>query len=297
MENLKEEFTNNEEFRNSVLTTVKDNGYQLYKQDEFDEVVKNKANTYVNNEVSNALKTNHTKLEESVFNIVGEAKNQDEKSYDYAARHLEALKLKVEELNNKITSTDSGDELLRQQVEKLTADLNSKSSEFDQYKQTKDTEVSNMLKTSMFDAEASKLRFDPKFDQELIASAIEIEKSKLLSNSKLENNEFLILGDDGNILTDGSNAHKPFALSNYLSNKFEKYLQKEPATGTGIKPNGEGRKTAISDAETFIRAKRPQSKVDVMRAAREYATQKGLNEMTDKEIIRARNVINQEIPE
>lgn len=294
MENLKEEFASNEEFRNSVLSTVKDSGYQLYKSDEFDQVINNKAETLVQAKVSDALKNNHTKLEESVFNIIGEQKKQDEKSYDYAARHLQLLKEQNEELSEKIKGNVSGDELLKQQVEKLTKDSQLKAEEYANTIALKEAELSKAKKQFMFDTEIKNLKFDSSLPKELIDAQIELIKQNVLNNSKIDNDKFLLTGEDGNVLTDPNKAHNAFQLGDYLHGKFSKYLHQDNASGTGTKPNGERRIKTDNDAETYIRSKNPRNSQDVTRFAKEYARSKGLNHMTDPTIGKARRAINSE---
>lgn len=294
MENLKEEFANNEEFRNTVLSTVKDNGYHLYSDEEFNEVVSNKANTFVSKEVSEALKNNHTKLEESVFNIVGEPKLQDEKSYDYAARNLATYKEKLSDLNNQIEQLNaklkdnSSDEVLKQQVEKLQADLQSKEAEYTDIISKKDQEFNNINKSFMFDTAVKGLKFDESIDTELLSAKIDQIKINILSSSDLKDNKLVLLDTDGKVLTDGKKGHNPMDINDYLSYQLGKYLKQDSVSGTGLKPDNRDRNNSYSDAEVYIRSKNPKNEADVRNAAKEFAEQNGRKYLADKEISQAK---------
>lgn len=187
----------------------------------------------------------HGQYDSDIFSITGIAKNQGEKSYEYAKRvlndyksqitatatiqaQLANAKKEVETLKQKLADGAGDDQLKQQlkdaktQVSQLQQQLTQKQTELDTQKQNYETQIKNIHIDNAFQAAVSDLVFKPGITDGIKSVLINAAKAEVLSKytpDYIENNgvKTLVYRDQaGNIYNNPANNLNPFTTQELL---------------------------------------------------------------------------------
>jgi hypothetical protein len=206
------------------------------------EMSKNDENTVIGTKIG-AL---HGQYDADIFGITGIAKNNGEKSYDYAKRvlneyktqigsvvtiqtQLDAANKQVEELKSKIAS-GAGDETLKQQlkdakaqVTQLQTQLTTKETEFNEAKAQLEGQIKNVQIDYAFRDATKGLKFKSGITDSLQNVLLMSAKAEVLTKGTPDfiddgtGNKKLVFRDkDGNVLNNPSNNLNPYTVSELL---------------------------------------------------------------------------------
>ena len=215
--------------------------------------------------------TIHGQYDSDIFSITGIAKNQGEKSYDYAKRVLNEYKTKssstaeiqakldkantkIAELNQKIANGE-GDAALRQQlkdsknqVAQLQAQLQSKEAEYTKEKNTLEQKIKDTHVSYAFANAAQGLKFKEGISDTVKHVLLEAAKEDVLKKGTVDfvdnanGGKDMVLRDaNGVILSNPNNGLKPYTVKELM---LESPIIKDSldpgrkATGGGTGPTG-----------------------------------------------------------
>lgn len=233
----------------------------------------------------------HGQYDADILGITGMAKNEGEKSYDYAKRVLSAYKDKAGKVsglqadlkaaNDKAADlqvkleSGEGNETVRQQlkdaktrVEQLQAQLQEKQTALD----TKAKEYADALKNVHVDyafrSAVSELKFKSGITPAIQKTLLNAAKAEIMAKGTPEliddekgGKKLVLRGADGNILNNPQNNLNPYTLKELVMETTLKDVietgRKQPGTGTGDNRNDDkGNKTFldISAAKSQVEA-------------------------------------------
>lgn len=218
----------------------------------------------------------YRKLDASIEEHSGVARNGDEKTYDYLPRAIEVMKAQYEAREKALKDEynalkDKGDDGLKSKIESLTKELETAKSEYQTLKESAETDKANYAKALndyKIDNEIARsldgIAFKSGINAELLATA----KERAINNIKSKNPTFeerdgkqrLVFYEGDKILLNKENQLNPYTAKELLVEEFSKLdvLNSRPkagAGGTGNKPKG----GSSVNAETQIEA---MSKID-----------------------------------
>lgn len=206
----------------------------------------------------------HGAYDADILKITGIAKNNGEKSYDYAKRVLnnykaqlgsvDTLKSQIETQKTEITSlkeklaSNSTDETLKQQlsdaqnrVSELQKQLKTKETEFQNSNEAHKKEIKDIQVNYAFANATSGLKFKAGISDELQKVLLNAAKAEILAKGTpdfIDNNgtKVLVYRDtNGNILNNPANSLNPYTTKELLMQTSIK-----DAIDTGIQQNGSG---------------------------------------------------------
>lgn len=215
--------------------------------------IENKANLIYQEKFDSEIKNVHSRYDQDVLEILGEAPGTKEdgakeKTYELTKRLFSELK----DLRNQKDSLSKDEKVkeLQSQIAKLQNEGGGKHVQemFDQARQewiTKETEyksklseamnqTTNFQKTSEIESAFAKLKFDAKVPDSLKKMVIDNVKKQLVSNSKIEEGKLIFLDNDGKPMVD-SVKYEPKDAFQVLSSieAIKDILEKEPTKGGG----------------------------------------------------------------
>lgn len=201
----------------------------------------------------------YRKLDASIEEHSGVARNGDEKTYDYLPRAIDAMKAQYEAKESKLKAEyealkEKGDEGLKGKIESLTKELETAKTEYQSLKDSAQADKDNYAKALndyKIDNEIARsldgIAFKSGINAELLATA----KERAISNIKGKNPTFedrdgkqrLVFYDGDKILLNKENQLNPYTAKELLVEEFSKLdiLNSRPRTGAGgegIKPKG-----------------------------------------------------------
>lgn len=202
----------------------------------------------------------YRKLDASIEEHSGVARNGDEKTYDYLPRAIDAMKAKYEaslktlrdensDLKNK--ASQGGDAALKSQLESAQKELETTKSQFNALKESADAEKANYQKAIMdfkIETEISRAMEGIKLKGGLNDAAMRTLVSQAITNVKSKNPSFedrggeqrLVFHDEnGSPLNNAENKLNPFTAKELLIKELESLdiLDHKPAQGGGGKGN------------------------------------------------------------
>lgn len=215
----------------------------------------------------------HGQYDSDIFGITGIAKNQGEKSYDYAKRvlndyksqitatatvqaQLTNAKNEVEKLKQKLAE-GSGDEQLKQQlkdaknqVSQLQQQLTQKQTEFDEQKQQFETKLKNAYVDNAFETALSGLKFKAGITDGIKNVLINAAKAEITSKYtpdfvEMNGTKVLVYRDsEGNVYNNPANNLNPFTTQELLMQTSIKDVidtgRQQPGGGTRGTGGGAG---------------------------------------------------------
>lgn len=231
----------------------------------------------------------HGAYDADILKITGIAKNNGEKSYDYAKRVLnnyktqigsvDTLKSQIETQKTEITSlkeklaSNSTDETLKQQlsdaqnrVSELQKQLKAKETEFQNSNEAHKKEVKDIQVNYAFADATSGLKFKAGISDELQKVLLNAAKAEILAKGApdfIDNNgtKVLVYRDaNGNILNNPANSLNPYTTKELLMQTSIKDAidtgKQQPGSGTNniVNNNGNNSPLDLSSARTQIEA-------------------------------------------
>lgn len=226
------------------------------------EMSRNDENTVIGTRIG----TLHGQYDADIFGITGIAKNQGEKSYDYAKRVLNDYKTQIASTatiqaqlanaKNEIATLKqkladgAGDETLKQQLKdakalatQLQQQLTQQVSDSAKQKETYEKQIKDIYVDSAFGEAVSDLKFKAGITDGIKAVLINAAKAEVLSKGEpdfIESNGKKVLvfrGEDGNVLNNPANNLNPFTVSELLMQTSLKDVidsgKKQTGGGTG----------------------------------------------------------------
>ena len=219
--------------QNTALASLPENALQAIA-----EMSRNDENTVIGNKIG-AL---HGQYDADILAVTGVAKNQGEKSYDYAKRvlgdfkakadsvdtvkaELTAAKAQVTELQSKIEK-NSGDETLKQQlkdakaqVTQLQGQLQTKETEFSTTKAKLESDMKAIHVDYAFQAATAGLKFKAGITEPIQKTLLNAAKAEVLSKGTPDfvddgkgGKTLVLRGADGNILNNPANNLNPYTI-------------------------------------------------------------------------------------
>lgn len=216
--------------------------------------------------ISTRIGTLHGQYDADIFGITGIAKNQGEKSYDYAKRVLNDYKAQIASTatiqaqlanaKNEIATLKqkladgAGDETLKQQLKdakalatQLQQQLTQQASDSAKQKETYEKQIKDIYVDSAFGEAVSDLKFKAGITDGIKAVLINAAKAEVLAKGEpdfIESNgkKVLVFRDkDGNVLNNPANNLNPFTASELLMQTSLKDVidsgKKQTGGGTG----------------------------------------------------------------
>lgn len=219
--------------QNTALASLPENVLQAIA-----EMSRNDENTVIGNKIG-AL---HGQYDADILAVTGVAKNQGEKSYDYAKRvlgdfkakadsvdtvkaELTAAKAQVTELQSKIEK-NSGDETLKQQlkdakaqVTQLQGQLQTKEAEFNTTKAKLESDMKAIHVDYAFQAATAGLKFKAGITEPIQKTLLNAAKAEVLTKGTPDfvddgkgGKTLVLRGTDGNILNNPANNLNPYTI-------------------------------------------------------------------------------------
>lgn len=234
----------------------------------------------------------HGQYDTDILSITGIAKNDGEKSYDYAKRVLSEYKTKAESvtaIQTELTKAKAdvatlqaklekgaADETLAQQlkdakaqVTQLQAKLTAKETEYKAAKDKFDTDLKNTHIDYAFKAAASGLKFKDGITEPIQKTLLAAAKAEVLAKGTPDfvddgngGKKLVLRGTDGNILNNPNNNLNPYTLQELIAETSLKDVidsgRQQIGGGTGpLKPGGAGSSTfSLVGVKTQVEAYR-----------------------------------------
>lgn len=240
------------------------------------EMSKNDENTVIGTKVGQL----HGQYDQDIFSITGVAKNQGEKSYDYAKRvlndykskiagykaikdELTAANAKVADLQAKLEKGEGNAELTKQlkdakaQVTQLQTLLTTKETEFKAEKVKLENATKDIHVDYAFQAATSGLKFKEGITENVQKILLNAAKAEVLAKGTPDfiddtngNKKFVLRGSDGLTLNNPKNNLNPYTLTELLMETSLKdsiqESKQQPGGGT-IPPKGTPNGSSIID--------------------------------------------------
>ena len=251
--------------QNTALASLPENVLQAIA-----EMSRNDENTVIGNKIG-AL---HGQYDADIFAVTGVAKNQGEKSYDYAKRvlgdfkakadsvdtvkaELTTAKAQVTELQSKIEK-NSGDETLKQQlkdakaqVTQLQGQLQTKETEFNTTKAKLESDMKAIHIDYAFQAATAGLKFKAGITEPIQKTLLSAAKAEVLAKGTPDfvddgkgGKTLVLRGADGNILNNPANNLNPYTIKEFVLETSLKDVidtgKQQTGGGTGGNQGGQG---------------------------------------------------------
>ncbi len=222
--------------------------FEVFGSDEHKTYLENYKKSEVDPLVANALKDVHNKYDEQMYELFGERKAGDEKTYNFLNRKVidlkeqnksaEPLKVKIKELEKAIKD-NTGDERLRIELDTVRGEYKKEKDSWEAEK----TEHSKSLDTYKLGNELDKamigFEFKKEFPQTVTDTFIAQVKSELQKSARMVENVMIFVDESGKTLVNKDNALNPYTAKELLSQRLEGILAKSQKVDGPIKPKRE----------------------------------------------------------
>ena len=216
----------------------------------------------------------YRKLDASIEEHSGVARNGDEKTYDYLPRAIDVMKAQYEAKEKALKDEynalkEKGDDGLKSKIESLTKELETAKSEYQTLKESAETDKTNYAKALndyKIDNEIARSLDGIAFKSEINAELLATAKERAINNIKSKNPTFeerdgkqrLVFYEGDKILLNKENQLNPYTAKELLVEEFSKLdvLNSRPkagAGGTGNKPKGGS--SVIAETQTEAMSK------------------------------------------
>lgn len=240
------------------------NDFEVFTKDEHTTYLENFKKQEVDPLVSKSVSEIHKRYDDDMFELFGERKENDEKTYNFLKRKVTELKTQTgesEKLQNKIKELEetikngNGDELLKKQLE----EVREKYKEEQEGWKEKEKEFLTTIETNKLDMELDKamigLKFKDDISQDIKDVFIGKVKADLIKNARFVDNTLVFVGEDGQTLVNKENALNPYTAKEMMEKNLEGILTKVEKQNGPPKP-----KTKIVDGNEVIDLPDPQAK-------------------------------------
>lgn len=211
----------------------------------------------------------YRKLDASIEEHSGVARNGDEKTYDYLPRAIDAMKAQYDAKEKALKDEynalkEKGDEGLKSKIESLTKELETAKSEYQSLKESAEADKTNYAKALndyKIDNEIARsldgIAFKSGINAELLATAKERAinniKSKKPTFEDRDGKQRLVFYEGDKILLNKENQLNPYTAKELLVEEFSKLdiLNSRPKTGAGGEGNKpKGGSSVIAETQT-----------------------------------------------
>lgn len=268
-----EEILGNEENKAKLFEGLKAKGYDV-----FDEAKKTEL---INNSTIEKIKAREFELkvgyEKDIQELTGEVKGVNEKTHEYLKRVLGGSLSKAKELEQKLNSSASSDDTIKQIQESFLQKEQDYLKKIGEY----ESKLTNTKKDSIFNEGLKSLKLSKDIDAEYLELKLNQIKAKYLNNLSFdEQGNAILLDAEGKTLRNEANNMNPFTISEVLSKELEKFIDNgrvvegaSTTTPNPANPNSDVPK----DLETFVKSKVPKTESEVQKFVQDYYISKNQN--------------------
>lgn len=228
------------------INESKDESFEVFTEQEHTTYLDNFAKIEVEKRIGDEISKVHTQYDNDAFEILGERKAGNEKTYNFLKRKLKELKEAAggsQVLQDKIRKLEddlknkSGDEQLKKDYDQLKKTYNEDKQTWEQKTQEYQRSQELMRVEIQLDNAMNKLKFSDQIPASVRDVMIQAAKAKLLKQGKIIENKLIFLDENGATLCNRSNALNPFTAEEMLSVELKDILgEKKVVPGTGVKP-------------------------------------------------------------
>ena len=216
----------------------------------------------------------YRKLDASIEEHSGVARNGDEKTYDYLPRAIDVMKAQYEAKEKALKDEynalkEKGDDGLKSKIESLTKELETAKSEYQTLKESAETDKTNYAKALndyKIDNEIARSLDGIAFKSEINAELLATAKERAINNIKSKNPTFeerdgkqrLVFYEGDKILLNKENQLNPYTAKELLVEEFSKLdvLNSRPKAGAGGEGNKpKGGSSVIAETQTEAMSK------------------------------------------
>ena len=268
-----EEILGNEENKAKLFEGLKAKGYDV-----FDEAKKTEL---INNSTIEKIKAREFELkvgyEKDIQELTGEVKGVNEKTHEYLKRVLGGSLSKAKELEQKLNSSVSSDDTIKQIQESFLQKEQDYLKKIGEY----ESKLTNTKKDSIFNEGLKSLKLSKDIDAEYLELKLNQIKAKYLNNLSFdEQGNAILLDAEGKTLRNEANNMNPFTISEVLSKELEKFIDNgrvvEGASTTTPNPTNPN-SDVPKDLETFVKSKVPKTESEVQKFVQDYYISKNQN--------------------
>lgn len=256
------------------INESKDESFEVFTEPEHITYLDNFAKTEVEKRIGEEISKVHSQYDNDAFEILGERKAGNEKTYNFLKRklkelkdaagssqvHLDHIKQLEDDLKNK-----SGDEQLKKDYEQLRKTYNDDKQSWDTKTQEYIRSQEAMQVEIQLDNAIPKLKFSDKIPETVRDVMIRSAKAKLLQSGKIVDKQLIFLDKDGATLRNKNNALNPFTAEEMLTAELKDILgETRVIPGTGVKPevvkDKDGKETINISIPDTVRTKEELTK-------------------------------------
>lgn len=208
--------------------------FQIFDTNEYQNVLDNYAKSKIEDAQSEVTKSIHNQYDEDLYNIFGERKSTNEKTYNFLKRKYEDLSNKSKEsepLRKKIEQLEkdlqenAGDKQIKKDLE----DLRQKFQKEKESWETKETELSKTLMRNRLNNEFDKAMIGFKFKKDIPDAVrdtfVEKVKGALSGSAEFVDGNLVFRDADGKTVT--NDKFEPITAKDLLSKELESILSNE----------------------------------------------------------------------
>jgi hypothetical protein len=256
------------------INESKDESFEVFTEQEHTTYLDNFAKTEVEKKIGDEISKVHSQYDNDAFEILGERKAGNEKTYNFLKRKLKELKEsasgsqvhldRIKQLENDLKNK-SGDEQLKKDYEQLRKTYNDDKQTWDAKTQEYIKSQESMQVEIQLDNALPKLKFSDKIPETVRDVMIRAAKAKLLQSGKIVDKQLIFLDKDGATLRNKNNALNPFTAEEMLTAELKDILgETKVIPGTGVKPqvvkDKDGKESIPLQVPDSVRTKEELSK-------------------------------------
>jgi len=218
--------------------------FEVFLADEHKTYLDNFAKQTLDTKVAEEVKKIHQSYDNDLYDLFGEHKQTNEKTYNFLKRKVtevsekakaaDEYKSKIDELTEALKK-NSGDEQLKNELKSVKEAYELEKKSWNQ----KESEFTTKMDRFKLDSELEKGLASMKFKDDLPESVrrvfIQNVKNDLISSAKIIDGKMIFVDENGQTLVNKDNALNPFTPAEMLSNKLSDILA-EAKPGTPPKP-------------------------------------------------------------
>ena len=256
------------------INESKDESFEVFTEQEHTTYLDNFAKTEVEKRIGDEISKVHSQYDNDAFEILGERKAGNEKTYNFLKRKLRELKEsaggsqvhldRIAQLEADLKNK-SGDEQLKKDYEQIRKTYNEEKQTWEKKIQDYEASQQSMKIEIQLDAALPKLKFSDQIPENVRNIMIQAAKSKLLQSGKIVDGQLIFVDKDGATLRNKNNALNPYTAEEMLTAELKDILgEKKVVPGTGVKPeivkDKDGKETINVSVPDSVKTKEDLSK-------------------------------------
>lgn len=208
---------------------------EVFEKTEHETYLENFKTQSVNTKVSEEIGKVHKSYDDDLFELFGERKPGDEKTYNFLKRKFtdlkanaetaEEFKVKISELEDALKN-NTGDEQLKRDLQKTRDEYKGAKEEWESEKTKYSTDLSTYKLSTELDKAMFGLKFKEDIPQEVKDTFVERVKTDLLKSARIVDNKMIFVGDDGATLANKDNSLNPYTPQEMLTKALDSILSK-----------------------------------------------------------------------